>query len=68
MLLAGVDAETAQGGYISSAVFDAKTGLGSINVPVQSTVPEPDVVALLGTGLAALLPLVRRRRMPLARQ
>jgi hypothetical protein len=68
MRLDGVDAETAQGGYISSAVFDAETGLGSIDVPVQSTVPEPDVVALLGTGLAALLPLVRRRRMPLARQ
>jgi hypothetical protein len=68
MRLDGVDAETAQGGYISSAVFDPATGLGRIDVPVQSTVPEPDAVALLGTGLAALLPLVRRRRRPLARQ
>ncbi len=58
--LQGVDALTAQGGYISSAFFDPQTGLGSIGA--QTTVPEPSSTVLLATGLVSLLPTVGRKR------
>lgn len=58
--LQGIDAATSQGGYISSATFDAQTGLGAINLAI--TTPEPGSMALFGTGLVGLVPVICRKR------
>lgn len=65
--LGGIDWVNANGKVLGSATF-AQNGFATISAstgPVvgpPSTVPEPSSMALLGTGLVALLPTVRRRR------
>lgn len=41
---------------------DNSNGLDNVSVSAQSTVPEPASIALLGTGLIGLVPLIRRKR------
>lgn len=47
--------------YESALAVDFSTGLGGVPTVPGSTVPEPTSLALLGTGLAALVPAARRR-------
>ncbi len=54
-----VDAITGDGEYISSAVFDSQTRLGTIDV---TTAPEPSSLALIAIGLIGVTPCIRRRR------
>lgn len=63
-MLAGIDWVNGSGSVVGSATF-AQNGLATIGAgPVgpPSTVPEPSSMALLGSGLVALAPVVRRRR------
>jgi hypothetical protein len=64
-MLGGIDAVDASGALINSASFD-QHGFGTLTVTPAagppSTVPEPSAMALLGTGLVALMPAARRRR------
>lgn len=41
---------------------DNSNGLDNITVSAQSTVPEPSSLALIGSGLIGLVPMVRRKR------
>ena len=59
--LQGIDAVTVSGRRIGSASFDEQTGSGQIDVTDQDTVPKPTSVVLLATGLAGLVPIVRRK-------
>ena len=59
--LQGVDAETAQGQYIASAMFNPD-GTGTLDVTSPITTPEPSTIAMLGSGLVGLIPIIRRRR------
>ena len=63
-MLAGIDEVSGSGALVGSATFDqsgfATMGSAPIVVP-PSTVPEPSSMALLGTGLVALIPIARRK-------
>jgi len=62
--LGGIDWVNGSGAVVGSATFAqngfATLGAGPVGPP--STVPEPSSTALLGTGVVALIPMVRRRR------
>lgn len=62
-MLAGVDQVSASGAFIRSATFD-QNGFGTFGAAPNgppSTVPEPSSVALLGSGLVGLIPVLRRK-------
>ena len=59
-MLQGVDAETAQGHYVASAMFNSD-GKGTLDVTSPTTAPEPSTMAMLGSGLIGLIPVIRRR-------
>jgi len=48
--------------YDTALAFDFTTGQGGVPVTPPTTVPEPSSLALFGTGLFALAPMIRRRR------
>lgn len=63
-MLAGIDEVSGTGALVGTATF-AQNGFATMGgAPVivpPSTVPEPSSMALLGTGLFALVPVVRRK-------
>ncbi|MDQ2890655.1 MAG: PEP-CTERM sorting domain-containing protein [Gemmatimonadota bacterium] len=58
--LEGVDAANSNGVF-SHAIFDSNTGLGSIDLTAQSTVPEPSSMSLMAIGLVGIATTVRKR-------